>query len=110
MVRGGQNGQSGKIFQLFFMIDNFHRPAAENEGWPYDHRITNGLGHLPGFGNTHGNAVGRLDQPQLVEHGLKQLPVLGTVDAIRMGSQNGYAGLGQRRGQIQAVFVRRTAR
>jgi hypothetical protein len=99
--RRRKNGQTGEILQLLTVVNDLHGPTAQYKRGAHDHRVADLLGNPARFDNLHGDTVGRLDEPQLFEHGLELLAIFCPIDAVGMRSQDGNAGIGQWRGQVQ---------
>ena len=76
--------------QLLFVVDDLHGPPAEHVGRPHDDGKADLPRPLQAVLNAGGGAVGRLLQAELVEHGLEALPVLGAVDGVRAGADDGH--------------------
>ena len=74
--------------QLVIRIHNLHRAPAEHEGRPHEHGIAQflRLGHR--FLFVGGQAVRRLRDVQLVQHGGKHLAILRALDALRAGAED----------------------
>ena len=74
--------------QLVIRIHNLHRAPAEHEGWPHEHGIAQllRLGHRLLFVGSQ--AVRRLRDVQLVQHGGKHLAILRALDALRAGAED----------------------
>ncbi len=62
MIGGCGNGQQGKVFEFFRIINNFHGPAAQYIGWPDHDRIADIFSHRHGFSHRCRRAVFRLHQ------------------------------------------------
>src|SRR3990167_7379797 len=87
--------------QLFFLVDDFHRPTTQHVGWTHHQRVADGLGGRQGFVFTASSDVGRLTQVEALHHLLEALAVFGAVDGVRRGTDDWYAGLFQGTGQFQ---------
>ena len=87
--------------QVDFIVDDFHRPAAENIGRAHHQRVAN-LFRLfdRHFDRGHGG-VGRLLQLQAVNRVLEAFAVFRAVDSIRAGADNRHASRFQRARQLQ---------
>ena len=82
-------------------MDDFHGPAAEDVGRPDDQGIADGVGDLLRLGLGTGEAVFRLLEAQVLEQHLEALPVLGQVDGVRRGAEDGDAHGFQRLRELQ---------
>ena len=65
------------------VVDDLHRPAAEDVARPHQHRVADPAGGVERLLQVQRGAVGRLLQPELVDQRLEPLAVLGDVDATR---------------------------
>ena len=95
------DSQQGKVFEFFGVIDDLHGPSAQNIGRPDNDRISDGFSNRSCFGHGGCGAVFRLDQSQLMEHGLEEFSIFGPIDAFGLGAQNGHAGLVKGSGQVE---------
>ena len=97
--RRGFDGEPHVMLQFRVGKNNLHGAAAEDEGGADEDRVAEFVGGLEGFGLVGGQAVGRLRDAQLVQHGGEQLAVLGDLDALGRGADD-----------VDAVFCRSSAR
>ena len=87
--------------QVFLAIDDLHGPSTQYIGGSHHQRIADGAGGLDGrIDAAHGGIV-RLQQAQLLDHLLEALPVLGPVDGIGAGADDGHTLGLQGPGQLQ---------
>src|SRR5690606_11205833 len=85
------HGFAHVALQLFFLVHDFHRAAAEYIRRAHDQREADFLrGGNRLLQRTHGG-VGRLFQLQALDHLLEALAVFGAVDRIRRGADDGHA-------------------
>ena len=101
MLRLFRNLLTEVFGQFLSVIDHGHSPTAQHIAGPHHHGVGDALGHFQRLFQIHGRAVGRLQQAQLLNQGLKALTILGAVDGVGRGSQNGHARAHQRHSQIQ---------
>ena len=87
--------------QVSFVIDDFHRPTAENVRRTYHQRVANLFRLLYRHFNSGNGGVRRLFQFQTLNRMLKAFTVFCTVDSIRAGADNRYASSFQRARQFQ---------
>ena len=93
-----QLGQGAEqiIAELGFLADDLHGAAAEHIGRAHHQRQAEIGGHQPRLLDRIGDAVFRLLQPQLVEHALEAVAVLGQIDGVGRGAEDRHVGLLQR--------------
>ena len=72
--------------------DHLHGPASEHIAGSDDHGVADPLGDRPGFIFTAGNAIGRLTNLQLAQHGFELFAVFGQVDRLGRGAPNAATG------------------
>ena len=101
VLRRGLHGGVHVAAQVVHVVDDLHGAAAEHVGRTDDHRIADPLRHLLRFLEGAGRAVFRLQELQFVEHLLEPLPVLGPVDGVGRGADDGDPGLFQRHRKLQ---------
>ena len=77
--------------QVSFVIDDFHRPTAENVRRTYHQRVANLFRLLYRHFDSGNGGVRRLLQFQAVNRVLEAFTVFRTVDSIRAGADNRYA-------------------
>ena len=82
-------------------INDLHGASAQHEGGADEHRVAEFAGGLEGFGLVGGQAVGRLGDAQLVQHGGEELAVLGDLDALGRGADDVDAVFLQGQRQVQ---------
>ena len=87
--------------QIVAVINQLHRPAAQNERGPDQHRVTNPLRDRDRFIGAHRRTTRRLAEAELVEHGREQLPVFRHLDAFRLRADDRNAGFFQSLREIQ---------
>src|SRR3990167_1426878 len=87
--------------ELFFLVDDFHRPTAQHIGRAHHQRITDDLGRRQGLVFAARRGIGRLAQAQTLNHLLEALAVFGAVDRLGAGADNRYTGLFQRATDFQ---------
>ena len=87
--------------QLLVVADDFHSPAAQHIGGPDDHGIADLMSGGEGLFGRAGYGVDRLHQPDFVEQLLEALAVLGKVDGVGRGAEDGNASIFQRLGELQ---------
>ena len=87
--------------QVSFVIDDFHRPTAENVRRTYHQRVANLFRLLYRHFNSGNGGVRRLFQFQTLNRMLEAFTVFCTVDSIRAGADNRYASSFQRARQFQ---------
>ncbi len=73
--------------QPVVVVDDLHRPAAQNIGGAHEHRIANAPGDLEGLGSGHGRTARRLCDAELAAQLVPTLPVFGKVDRRRGRAQ-----------------------
>ena len=91
--------------QLGAGVDNLHGTPAKHIGWPHQHRIADGFGHLHGLLGAAGDAVIRLFQAELVDQRRKALAIFGQIDAVRAGTQDRNAGILQGSGKFKGCLA-----
>ena len=100
VVRDADRGLEVAL-QVGFVVDDFHRPTAQDVGRTHHQRVANLFRLLNGHLNGRYGRVRRLFQLQTVNRLLETFTVFGTVNRIRAGSDNRYAGRFQRTRQLQ---------
>ena len=85
------------------VVDDRHRPAAQNVGRPHHDRVADGAGRAPRFRARRGDAARRLGNPQIPEQPREPLAVLGQVDRVWRGADDVDPG----RLQLQRQLERR---
>ena len=101
MFRRYLNGLVDIGLQTFLIIDDFHRPPAQDIGRPHHDGVGQACRHGCRLVERAGHAAGRLFQSQLVQQSLEALAILGKVNRVRRGAQNRHAGPFQRQSQLQ---------
>ena len=87
--------------QVSFVIDDFHRPTAENVRRTHHQRVANLFRFLNRHFDGGNGGVRRLFQFQTLNRMLEAFTVFRTVDGIRAGTDNRYASSFQRARQFQ---------
>ena len=87
--------------QVGFVVDNFHRAAAENIRRTHHQRVANLFRLLNSLFDSRYGSVRRLLQLQTVNRLLETLTVFRAVDGIRAGADNRYTCRFQRTRQLQ---------
>ena len=87
--------------EFFFLVDDFHRPAAQYVGRTHHHRVTDVLRQGQGLVFAARSGVGRLTQVQALHHLLEALAVFGAVDGLRAGADDRYARFFQGAADLQ---------
>ena len=77
--------------QVGFVIDDFHRPAAQHVGRTHYQRIADARRLLDRLLDGGNGGVGRLLQAQAVDRLLEAFAVFGTVDGVRAGTDDRHA-------------------
>ena len=101
LALGHDERRGHEALELGGVVADFHRPAAQHEAGPHQHRKAD-LGHFgPGLRHVSGDPAGRLLQPQPVQDIRELLPIFGVLDRVDAGADDRHAGVAQRPGQIQ---------
>lgn len=87
--------------QVRFVVDDFHRAAAQYVGWTHHQRVADLFRFLNGHFNRGHGGVRRLFQLETVNRLLETLAVFRTVNRIRAGADNRYTCCFQRARQLQ---------
>src|SRR3990167_1378703 len=87
--------------ELFFLVDDFHRPTAQHIGRTHHQRITDDLGRRQGLLLAARRGIGRLAQAQALDHLLEALAVFGAVDRLGAGTDDRHPRLFQRAADLQ---------
>ena len=82
------DGKAHVMRQFRIGINDLHRAAAEHERRPDEDGITQLVRRGERFGFVGGEAVGRLRNVQLAQHGREQFAVFGDLDALRRGADD----------------------
>ena len=101
LVRRGFESLKHIAAEGFLVVDDFHGPAAENIAGADEHGIADSSGRVDRLRQIEGDAVGRLFQLQAIHQALEALAILGQVDAVNAGPNDGSAGRFQRLRQIE---------
>ena len=109
-LRRNINRRRQVLAEHFFVVNHFHRPAAEHEGRSHHQRISDSLGDGQGLFQVDRHSGFRLRNTKPLHRLPEPVAVLGQVDRIVGGSQNLDPRLGQFRREVQAASVRRTGR
>ncbi|CGW38586.1 Uncharacterised protein [Salmonella enterica subsp. enterica serovar Typhi] len=86
--------------QIGFVIDNFHRPAAQHVRRTHHQRVADLFRFFDSLFNGGDGGVGRLLQLQTVNRVLEALAVFRAVDGVRAGADNRHACRFQRARQL----------
>lgn len=87
--------------QVGFVINDFHRAAAQHVRRTHHQRVANFFRLLNGLFDSGHGGVRRLFQLQTVNRLLETLAVFRTVNRVRAGADNRHACCFQRAGQLQ---------
>ncbi|SAA12983.1 Uncharacterised protein [Enterobacter hormaechei] len=87
--------------QVGFVIDDFHRTAAQYVGWTHHQRVTNLFRFLNGHFNRGHGGVRRLFQLETINCLLETLAVFRTVNSVRAGADDRHTCCFQRTRQLQ---------
>ena len=82
MVRRSDDGFTEIAFQFFFVIDDFHSPAAEDVRRADDEREFQFLGNLHGFFIAGSDAAVRTGNVQFGQDFVEAFAVFGAVHAV----------------------------
>ena len=104
VVRDADRGLEVAL-QVGFVVDDFHRPPAQDVGRAHHQRVANLFRLLNGHLNGRYGRVRRLFQLQTVNRLLETFTVFGTVNRIRAGTDNRYASRFQRTRQFQRCLA-----
>ena len=96
-----RQGAEQVIAELVFLADDLHGAAAEHVGRAHHQRQAEIGRHQPRLLDRIGDAVLRLLQPQLVEHALEAVAVLGEIDGVGRGAEDRHIGRFQRAREFQ---------
>ncbi len=83
------------------VVHDFHCPATQHVGRAHNHRIADTFGHGFGLFRAAGNAIFRLAEAQLVQHGLEALAVFRPVNGVCRSAQQGNARCLKRAGELE---------
>ena len=75
------------VAEHLLVVDDFHRPAAQDIGGPDHQRIADPLGDLVRLFETAGHAGLRLRNPELADRHAEAVAVLGQVDGLAARSR-----------------------
>ncbi|MCY1280808.1 hypothetical protein D9M70_296020 [compost metagenome] len=100
-VVGDLHGLAHVALELFFLVDDFHRAAAQYVGRAHHHRVADVLRQGQGLVFAARGGVGRLAQVQALHHLLEALAVFGTVDGVGAGADDRHTGLFQGAAELQ---------
>ena len=87
------------------VADDFHRPSAKHVGGADDEGEPDLAGDREGLRVSKGDAVPGLAQAELVDQRLEALAILGEVDGVRRGAEDGDAFRLQRIRQLQGSLA-----
>ena len=90
--------------QVLLLVHDFHRAAAQHVARAHHQRVADLGGVGQRFVLGAGRAVGRLAQAEFVQQLLEALAVLGHVDGLGAGADDGHAIGFQRARQLQRVW------
>ena len=92
---GGHFGGGGEVAdQLGGVLDDFHRPAAEDVAGADDSGVADGLRHLQRFADGGDGGAGGLRDAETGQKVIELVAVGGDVDGFGAGAQDGHSGLG----------------
>ena len=102
-VVGHQLGQGAEqvVAELVLLADDLHGAAAEHIGGAHHDRIAEVGGHQPRLLDRIGDAVARLLEAELVEQVLEAVAVLGEIDGVGRGAEDGNVRALQRLGELE---------
>ena len=78
--------------EVMGVVDDLHGPAAQDVGGAHHQGKADGLRRDEGLRLAARRGVGRLAQAQVVDQSLETLPVLGQVDGVGAGADDGHPG------------------
>ena len=87
--------------EIVRLVQDVHRAAAQDVGRANHQREADRGRHPLRLRRRYGGPVGRLPQSQAVQQRLEPLPVLGEVDGVGRGTEDGDAGGGQGARELQ---------
>ena len=97
----GLDGLAHVAAQVGLGVDELHAASAEDEAGAHEHGIADGVRGRDGFVLGHGGAASGLADAEFVEHRAEEFAVLGDLDALRAGTDDRHAGLGQALGEVE---------
>jgi len=100
-VVGHLHGFTQVALELVQLVDDLHGAATQYVGWAHDQRVTDAASSADGFFFAAHGGVWRLQQAQALNHLLEALTVFGTVNGVRAGTDDRYAGFFQGASQFQ---------
>ncbi len=100
-VAGDLHGVADVAGELGVVADDLHGAAAEDVAGADDQGVADAFRDRHRLGGGAGDAVDGLAQVEAVEEGLEALAVLGEVDGVRGGAEDGDAGVVQGVGELQ---------
>ena len=83
------------------VVGDHHGAPAQHIAGTHQHRIADARGHRAGFLHAGGGAVGGARNLQLVEQLAEQLAILGQIDVLGIGADDGHAEALERQRQIE---------
>ena len=95
------DGLAHVTLQVALVMDDFHGAATQHVAGAHHQRVADLVGQVDGLALGTRRAVGRLQQAQAGQQLLEALAVLGDVDGIGRGTDDGHAGRFQRAGELQ---------
>ena len=102
--RGG-NGVAHVVAEFVVGVDDLHGAAAEDEAGADENGIADLGGGGDGFVLIGGDAVGRLVEAELVQHLLEEFAVLGALDGLDTGADDGDAVFLEAGGEVEGSLA-----
>ena len=87
--------------ELRFVVTDLHRPSAQHERRPDQHRVPDPLDLAAGLGHVPRDTGRRLPQTQFVDHRAELFPVLGQLDRVDRRADDVHPGVVQTAGEVQ---------
>ena len=85
------DGLAHVALQIALLVHHFHGASAQHVAGAHHQRVTQRSRFFQGLGLGAGGGVGGLAQVERVQQFLKTLAVLGGVNHVRAGTDDGYA-------------------
>ena len=104
-VIGDQYGTAHVLLELFLGVDDLHGAAAQHIGRADHQRVADVPCNEDAFLEAAHRGVGRLLEPQAIDHLLEALAVLGPVDGVGTGANDGHTGRFQTTRQLQRCLA-----
>ena len=83
------------------VVHDLHGAAAEHVRRTDNDGVTDGVGDGARFAGRAGDAAVGLLQPELLDQLLEPVAILGEIDGVGRGAEDGHAGVFQRGGELQ---------